>query len=119
MHTVERLERALKQARQQGFHIRQEWLETGGGVCEFGGKRWLFIDLAQSAAEQLAQVRDALRQHALEGVQASAEPPREGGSQKSTPIPVIPVGKNTLPRLGRQGKDGRLAVKPEVSIDVA
>jgi hypothetical protein len=62
MHTVERLERALAQARREGFQIRQEWLETGGGVCEFQGKRWLFVDLAQTAIEQLAQVREALRQ---------------------------------------------------------
>jgi hypothetical protein len=62
MHTVERLERALAQAKSAGFQIRQEWLETGGGVCEFHGKRWLFVDLAQTAVEQLAQVREALRQ---------------------------------------------------------
>jgi hypothetical protein len=64
MHTVERLELALDQARKLGFQIRQEWLETGGGVCEFRGQRWLFVDLSQSAVEQLELVREALRQYA-------------------------------------------------------
>jgi len=82
MHTVERLERALAHAKQQGFHIRQEWLETGGGVCEFGGKRWLFIDLAQSAAEQLAEVRGALRQQKCEVVESTSEP--NGGEKRTS-----------------------------------
>lgn len=64
MHTVERLEVALAQAQKLGFQIRQEWLENGGGVCEFKGQQWLFLDLSQSAAEQLEQVREALRQQA-------------------------------------------------------
>lgn len=60
MHTVELLEEALAAVKQLGYDVRLEWLETGGGVCEFGGRRWLFVDLAQTAAEQLAQVRDVL-----------------------------------------------------------
>jgi hypothetical protein len=61
MHTVELLEHALSVAEQLGYKIRQEWLGgTGGGACEFGGQKWLFVDLALNAPEQLDQVRGAL-----------------------------------------------------------
>jgi hypothetical protein len=61
MHTVELLERAIALARQCGFVVRQDFF--GGslaGACEFKGRRWLFIDLAQSPREQLEQVLQAL-----------------------------------------------------------
>ena len=62
MHTVELLEQALGVAEQLGYGIRQEWLGgTGGGACEFGGKKWIFVDLALNAVEQLEQVTTALR----------------------------------------------------------
>jgi hypothetical protein len=62
MHTVELLERAIQFAERLGYRIRQEWLGgTGGGGCEFGGQKWIFIDLASDAVEQLQQVTDALR----------------------------------------------------------
>lgn len=62
MHTVELLEQALSVAEQLGYRTRQEWLGgTGGGACEFGGRRWIFVDLALTAVEQLEQVTDALR----------------------------------------------------------
>jgi hypothetical protein len=62
MHTVELLEQALSVAGQLGYRTRQEWLGgTGGGACEFAGQKWIFIDLALTAVEQLEQVTDALR----------------------------------------------------------
>ena len=61
MHTVDQLEHALRLAERLGFRIRQEWLGgSGGGACEFGGQRWLFVDLALSAVEQLDQVIQAV-----------------------------------------------------------
>ncbi len=63
MHTVELLEQACAIAEQLGYQTRQEWLGgAGGGACEFAGRKWIFIDLAQSVFEQLDQVTDALRQ---------------------------------------------------------
>jgi hypothetical protein len=57
MHTIERLEEALSIARQHGYGIRMEWLGgNGGGECEIRGRRWIFLDLADSPAEQLEQV---------------------------------------------------------------
>ena len=63
MHTVELLEESLSIAQKLGFRIRQEWLGgNGGGACEFGGQKWLFIDNGLDVVEQLAQAIEALRQ---------------------------------------------------------
>jgi hypothetical protein len=65
MHTVQALEEALQAAERLGYQVRREWLDGGGGgACEFGGKQWMFVDLSQSAAEQLEQVLSVLRSHA-------------------------------------------------------
>jgi hypothetical protein len=62
MHTVETLDAALALGRQIGYRVREEWLDgRGGGGCEIHGQKWLFLDLALSADEQLDQVLDALR----------------------------------------------------------
>ncbi|MCA9173242.1 MAG: hypothetical protein KDB14_02020 [Planctomycetales bacterium] len=62
MHTVELLEECLAVAKQLGYHVRHEWLGgVGGGACEFGGRRWIFLDLGLNASEQLEQAATALR----------------------------------------------------------
>jgi len=62
MHTVELLEQAMEVARQLGYGTRQEWLGgSGGGACEFGGHKWIFVDLALNVVEQLDQVTAAIR----------------------------------------------------------
>ena len=61
MHTVERLEQALAVAQRRGFIVRQDWFNgTVSATCELKGRRWLFIDLALSPAEQLDMVLEAL-----------------------------------------------------------
>ena len=65
MHTIDLFEEATKVARQLGYTIRLEWLDgAAGGGCEFGGRKWIFVDLSLSAAEQLGQVLDAIRHEA-------------------------------------------------------
>ncbi len=62
MHTVELLEEACRVAEFLGYTTRQEWLGgNSGGACEFAGQKWIFIDLALNAIEQLEQVTEALR----------------------------------------------------------
>ena len=64
MHTVELLNEALKLAVQIGYQVRQEWLGgSGGGGCEIKGRRWIFLDLALSPADQLESVLQTLRRH--------------------------------------------------------
>jgi len=63
MHTVEIRERMIRLAEELGYTVRQEWLGgSGGGLCEFGGRRHIFLDLALSAVEQLDQLAGALAQ---------------------------------------------------------
>lgn len=62
MNTVQLLQVALTVARSAGYEVRMEWLGgQTGGACEVAGRRWLFVDLALSPAEQLEQVVAALR----------------------------------------------------------
>jgi hypothetical protein len=62
MHTVELLEEAVNAARGLGYEVRQDWLGgDGGGHCIVRGRKWLLLDLAQTADEQLGVVADALR----------------------------------------------------------
>ena len=65
MHTVEKLERAIAEAVQRGYEVRMEPLGgASGGLCEFGKRRWIFVDMTASVAEQLEQVLSALRTEA-------------------------------------------------------
>ncbi len=62
MHTVELLEQVLQVAEHLGYGIRHEWLGGQGcNACEFGGRKWLFVDLAVSTPEQLDQISEALK----------------------------------------------------------
>ncbi len=64
MHTVDLLREALQAASGLGYQVRQEWLGgSGGGGCEIKGRRWMFLDLALSPAEQLDLVVETLRRH--------------------------------------------------------
>ena len=62
MHTVELMEQAVGVARQLGYGVRQEWLGgCGGGACEIGGRKWIFLDISLTTSEQLDQLTLALQ----------------------------------------------------------
>jgi hypothetical protein len=62
MHTVEMLDEAVQAARRLGYEVRQDWLGgNGGGHCLVRGRKWLLLDIAQTADEQLDVVAEALR----------------------------------------------------------
>lgn len=75
MHTVEQLDQLIRLARELGYTVRQEWLGgDGGGACELRGQKHLFIDLANSAKEQLDTVAGVLAEDAgLTTVSVAAE----------------------------------------------
>lgn len=62
MHTVELLEEACQVLDRLGYRVRTEALDSGeGGVCEFGGRKWLFLDAAANPTEHLRSVLEVLR----------------------------------------------------------
>ncbi len=62
MHTIELMEQAVVAAESLGYSIREEYLGgVGGGACEIGGKKWIFLDLGLSANDQLGQVIETLQ----------------------------------------------------------
>ena len=77
MHTVELREQALAVAEQLGYRIREEWMGgSGGGYCEFAGRKWIFVDLALNAVEQLEQIAEALRSDPAVGTVTLSRPLR-------------------------------------------
>jgi len=63
MHTVEMFEHLVRVAEHLGYQVRHEFLGgVGGGRCEVGGKKCIFIDLALNSDEQLDQVVEALQE---------------------------------------------------------
>lgn len=61
MRTLDKLEQAISLAEKLGYRIRYEALAgSHGGVCEFGGNRWIFIDLNLGVDERLELVSNVL-----------------------------------------------------------
>lgn len=61
MNAVEEFERLIATAQESGYRVRYDYFGgTGGGVCQFGGTQWLFVDLALSVTERLDQLKTQL-----------------------------------------------------------
>ena len=61
MNHVHQLDEWIEVAQKLGYHIRYDYFGgTGGGVCQYGGKKWLFIDLALPPQEQLDLISTTL-----------------------------------------------------------
>jgi hypothetical protein len=74
--TLEQVESWLEVASQLGYRVRYDHFGgTGGGVCEFGGQKWIFMDVSLSAFEHLAQLEEAIPLDPLYGTLN-----REGGT---------------------------------------
>ena len=59
MSIVEQFDELVEIALQLGYKIRYDYFGgTGGGVCEHGGTKWLFIDLGMSAVERLEKLQN-------------------------------------------------------------
>lgn len=60
-NVVERLKDQLRRARELGFNVRMETLADQQATwCVIAGVPTLFVDLSQTAAEQLKQVEETL-----------------------------------------------------------
>ena len=63
MNTVVQLEQKLERIRKLGYEVHFDWFGgTGGGACQMGNRRCLFLDLAMGADEHLAIAEDLLRE---------------------------------------------------------
>ncbi|XZE46554.1 hypothetical protein SH467x_001840 [Pirellulaceae bacterium SH467] len=61
--TVDKLERVLAIALEEGIHIRREWLRgVRGGLVRVGRQPILFVDESLTVSDQWDQVRAALAQ---------------------------------------------------------
>ena len=59
--TLERVETWLERARRLGYQIRYDHFGgSGGGVCEFSGQKWVFLDVSLSAIEQLEMLEEEI-----------------------------------------------------------
>ncbi len=68
MSVVEQFEQLIEIAQQLGYRIRYDYFGgTGGGICEFGGTRWMLIDLGMSSVERLEKLQSELAEEPLMG----------------------------------------------------
>lgn len=66
MSIIQQIDQLVDIAEQLGYRIRYDYFGgTGGGVCEFSGNKWLFLDLALSSAEQLDLLKITLANEPL------------------------------------------------------
>lgn len=55
------LKTAIAFASEQGYQVRQEFMDSPTtGMCEYAGKKWIFLDLSQNSMEQLHDMGTAL-----------------------------------------------------------
>ena len=66
MSTIQKIDRLTTIAEQLGYQVRYDYFGgTGGGTCEFGGKKILFMDLALTSAEQFERLEETLAKDPL------------------------------------------------------
>lgn len=62
---IDRLDRLVRLATRNGFEVRREPTGRGTSWCELRGRPVLFVDLAQTAADQCEAIREVLQQVAV------------------------------------------------------
>ena len=62
MSAIEKFDVLIAEAQRLGYKVRYDYFGgTGGGVCQFGSTKWLFVDLALSAHERAELLEDQLQ----------------------------------------------------------
>ena len=70
---LEQVESWLETARQLGYRVRYDHFGgTGGGVCEFGGQKWIFMDVSLASCEQLSLLEESIPKDPLYGISEQA-----------------------------------------------
>ena len=83
-NVVARLRRRIEDARTLGFKVRMEPLDGEQATwCEIAGIPTLFVDLSQTAAEQLQQIDEALAAYGQRFSDGQAGPNRGSATTKS------------------------------------
>lgn len=66
---LEQVESWLETARQLGYRVRYDHFGgAGGGVCEFGGQKWIFMDVSLASCEQLSLLEESIPKDPLYGI---------------------------------------------------
>lgn len=61
MTAMARFDRLVEYAESLGYRVRYENLGgTGGGACQYGGRKVLFVDLSLGVLDQIDHMRKAL-----------------------------------------------------------
>ncbi|MCS5630905.1 MAG: hypothetical protein NZ744_08740 [Pirellulaceae bacterium] len=69
MHAAALLQTGIAFAKEQGIEVRLELLDgSASGLCVYGGKKCIFLDLAQNSLEQLYELGVAIIRDAGIGV---------------------------------------------------
>lgn len=59
--TLEQIEDWIEVAGKLGYRVRyDDFGAGGGGICEFAGQKWIFIDVSLSAWEQLSMLEESI-----------------------------------------------------------
>ncbi|TWU36544.1 hypothetical protein Q31b_48250 [Novipirellula aureliae] len=78
-NVVERLRRLSSEVKKIGFQLRSEYLDGEQPTwCMIGKQKIIFVDLSQTAAEQLRQLEEALAEYR----QAIALSPEKHNAEK-------------------------------------
>ena len=73
MSIIAQIDHWIEIARGLNYEVRYDYFGgTGGGVCEIGGRKCLFIDLALTPIDQLEVVRSAIENDPLAPTQKAA-----------------------------------------------
>ena len=96
-NVVSRLKQRLSEARSLGFKVRMELLsDEHASWCEIAGVPTLFVDLSQTAAEQLQQVEETLATY----LAGQTEP--DAGSPQAASTPLADVELLADPNLPKR-----------------
>ncbi|TWU06467.1 hypothetical protein [Stieleria varia] len=85
VNVVQRLQQRIQAAKRIGFQVRTEVLGDNSPTwCEVAGKKMMFLDLAQTAGEQLQQLEDMLREFELQELALTSKNENSGSATTMT-----------------------------------